>query len=418
MSHDEDLGSALGWSIADLRYELTDATEWADDDTNAKPLRIVVSGTDIDPTPPGPPTDLTAATSTMTTIALSWTASVETDVAGYRVEWSASGVAPWTVAVDDTGSTATTWTHEGLAPGVTYHYRVRAIDDDATVGHPSATARAATVVAATPTPGTTGPKLAGNASGQTSSVNVGYASEVVTYVQAQAFTTGGSVAGYTLGSVSLGSGFDYPRTTLRVSLHAPDSSGRPGAEQVLLAGPTGVTAGLPTTFTAPADTTLSADTTYFVVVRATGPLATVYATASHDEDLDSALGWRIADLRYQLLDTTEWAEADAMDRPLRIVVSGTVVGGTRPGRPTDLTAGTSTGGDNPAVVDRPGGLRVERHHRLPGRVVGGRKRALDGGGGRHRLPGHRLGPRGSRARDHLPLPGPGHQRGDEERALG
>ena len=346
VSHDEDVDSALGWSIADLRYELTDTTEWTDDDARDRPLRIVVSGTVVEATRPDPPTDLTAATSTMTTIALSWTAPEDPGsnaIVGYRIEWSASGVAPWMVAVDDTGTTAASWTHEGLDPGATYHYRVRAINGDRSVSQPSATARAATVVAATPPSPATGPKLAGNTSGQLFNASVGYAGEVVTYVQAQAFTTGDGVAGYTLGSVSLGAGYNYPRTTLRVSLHAADGSGRPGAEQVLLSGPSGVTVGLANTFTAPADTTLSADTTYFVVVRATGPAASLLTTVSHDEDLDSALGWSIADLRYQLSDTTEWADGDTLDRPLRIVVSGTVVGGTRPGRPTDLTGGTSTG---------------------------------------------------------------------------
>ena len=135
---------------------------------------------------------------------------------------------------------------------------------------------------------------------------------------------------------------DYPLTTLRVSLHVADSSGRPGAEQVLLSGPSGVSAGLANTFTAPVDTTLSAATTYFVVVRATGPRPALHTTVSHDEDLDSALGWSIADLRYQLSNTTEWAAAKPFGRPLRIVVSGTVVGATPPGRPTELTAGTST----------------------------------------------------------------------------
>ena len=148
--------------------------------------------------------------------------------------------------------------------------------------------------------------------------------------------------------MSLGSDNNYPLTTLRVSLHAVDGSGNPGAEQVLLSGPSGVTAGLTNPFTAPADTTLSAGTTYFVVVRATGPLTTLHTTVSHDEDVDSALGWSIADLRYELSDTTEWTHewthewTDPNERPLRIVVSGTVVGATRPGRPTGLTAATST----------------------------------------------------------------------------
>ena len=212
-----------------------------------------------------------------------------------------------------------------------------------------------------PAPAGAQTKLVGNTSGQPTRASAGYVNSEVTYVQAQVFTTGDGVAGYTLGSVSLDAFRDYPDTTLRVSLHAPDSSGRPGAEQVLLSGPSGVTVGLTNPFTAPAGTTLSADTTYFVVVRATGPLAILQSTESHDEDLDSALGWSIADLRYELTDATEWTHVrvDTSSKPLRIVVSGTVVGATRPGRPTGLAARDVHAEDHPPFVDRTGGPRVE-----------------------------------------------------------
>ena len=80
---------------------------------------------------PSGPIDLTAGAATPTTVPLSWTAPKfdgATAVTGYKVEWSADGNDPWMVAEADTGSTATSYTHTGLTPQTTYHYRVSAIN--------------------------------------------------------------------------------------------------------------------------------------------------------------------------------------------------------------------------------------------------------------------------------------------------
>ena len=102
--------------------------------------------------PPGPPTGLAVGTPSATAAPLSWTAPEDpgsSEIAGYRVEWSADGSEPWMVAVDDTGSTGTTWTHEGLAPATAYHYRVRAISD-AGASLPSDAVGATTAAASDP----------------------------------------------------------------------------------------------------------------------------------------------------------------------------------------------------------------------------------------------------------------------------
>ena len=84
---------------------------------------------------PGAPTGLSAMADDAdpadgeTEIVLSWTEpSVigEAPIDGYRIEWSADGNAPWNELVADTGSTAETYTNEGLGSEVTRHYRVAA----------------------------------------------------------------------------------------------------------------------------------------------------------------------------------------------------------------------------------------------------------------------------------------------------
>ena len=78
--------------------------------------RVAVSGLAAEPTAPG-------------RIDLEWRISdTHADsVTGYRVEGSADAGATWSVLVSDTGSTATRWAATGLAPGRTWHFRVRAL---------------------------------------------------------------------------------------------------------------------------------------------------------------------------------------------------------------------------------------------------------------------------------------------------
>ena len=80
---------------------------------------------------PGAPTGLGATANGTTRIDLSWTAPADNGgrvITGYKIEWSAAGSAPWTVLIATTDSTATTYSHTGLAAGTTRHYRVSAIN--------------------------------------------------------------------------------------------------------------------------------------------------------------------------------------------------------------------------------------------------------------------------------------------------
>ncbi|MDE0218154.1 MAG: fibronectin type III domain-containing protein, partial [Spirochaetaceae bacterium] len=101
-------------------------------------------------TVPGAPTGLRVVPGTVqgsTQLLLTWTRP-STDggspVTGYRIEWSRTGTGFWTVLEGDTRSTATAYTHRGLSPGTTRHYRVRAINGAGLLGNWSNVAHATT----------------------------------------------------------------------------------------------------------------------------------------------------------------------------------------------------------------------------------------------------------------------------------
>ena len=102
--------------------------------------------TAVDNLAPAAPTGLAAVPgpdATGGTVALSWNANVEPDVIGYTVLRSQSDVGPYT-AVNAVPVVGTTYTDGGLTNGVTYYYRVTALDGTNTSA-PSNTASATPV---------------------------------------------------------------------------------------------------------------------------------------------------------------------------------------------------------------------------------------------------------------------------------
>ena len=79
---------------------------------------------------PGRPTGLAARARGTSRIELDWTApsSGGGSVTGYRIEVSRTGTGGWVPLETDTESTTTAYTHTGLSPGTTRHYRVLAIN--------------------------------------------------------------------------------------------------------------------------------------------------------------------------------------------------------------------------------------------------------------------------------------------------
>ena len=113
---------------------------WNDVDTVAVSLAIAA---------PEPPTALQAAPYGDTAVLLSWTTPATGTPGSYKVEVSEDAGITWADAEDDTGSTDTSWIHEGLPAAATRHYRVSALVSGE-ASDPSATASATTCAAGVP----------------------------------------------------------------------------------------------------------------------------------------------------------------------------------------------------------------------------------------------------------------------------
>jgi hypothetical protein len=99
-------------------------------------------------TAPQPPTGLAANTISSSQINLSWTAPSNNGgsvITGYEIERSQDNGSTWAVIVSNTGSTATTYSDNGLVASTTYTYRVSAINSVG-ISSPSNTASATTDV--------------------------------------------------------------------------------------------------------------------------------------------------------------------------------------------------------------------------------------------------------------------------------
>ena len=315
-SNAEDSGGANGWSINNQRHlRFPGSGTWAST-TVSHSLRISVIG-DVIITVPDAPTDLTATASGESQIDLSWAAPADNGgaaITGYKIEVSADDGTSWSDLVANTGAT-TTYSHTGLAAGNTRHYRVSAINFSGT-GPASDEA------------GDTTPSVLVRNTGQTQGTDdirtVGNSGSS-TYTQAQGFTTGDNVGGYTLLSVQLyvtQTGITTPAAI--VSIYEADASGNADSSRYTLTNPRRIRNQRLNTFTAPANATLEAGTTYFVVVEATSGAYGVSATASNAEDSDGENGWSIDNQRhYRTSNAGNWTTTSAGDSNVRISVNGT-----------------------------------------------------------------------------------------------
>ena len=146
------------------------------------------------------------------------------------------------------------------------------------------------------------------------------ASSNITGDRAQAFTTG--AAGATLSSVEIISE-DPEGDDVAVSLCMVDGSGYPTSDCTALTAPSSFAAGT-LVFTAPANTTLAANTTYsLLVVSPGGSNLTLDATFSNSEDAGGATGWIIADDFDYKTGSNAW-DANSSSASLRITIKGTI----------------------------------------------------------------------------------------------
>ena len=112
----------------------------------------VVNATTAFTAPPEAPANLQAQASGRTAISLSWTAPSDNGgatITGYQIELSTDAGSNWSDLVANTESSATTYTHTGLLPATTYHYRISAINAAGT-GNPSNIVNATTDAASVP----------------------------------------------------------------------------------------------------------------------------------------------------------------------------------------------------------------------------------------------------------------------------
>ena len=98
----------------------------------------------MDETPPAPPTGLVAQAMSRTRIDLDWSDNTEDDLAKYRLYGStSSNFTPNTSTLIRETSTSS-YSHTGLIAGVTYYYKVTAVDTSGNESYPSSMAWATT----------------------------------------------------------------------------------------------------------------------------------------------------------------------------------------------------------------------------------------------------------------------------------
>ena len=155
--------------------------------------------------------------------------------------------------------------------------------------------------------------------------------------RSQAFTTG--VAGATLSSVEIISQ-DSQGHAAAVSLCTVDGSNHPTSSCTPLTAPSSFAAGT-LVFTAPANTTLAANTTYSLLVATLGGQSVnLDATLSEGEDAGGATGWSIADTFDAETSTNVWVANN--NTSLRITIKGTLAADTTAPRVASIVRETPT----------------------------------------------------------------------------
>ncbi len=192
---------------------------------------------------------------------------------------------------------------------------------------------------------------------------------------AQQFTTGSNVGGYTLTSIEwVFATAATDATKIRAQLWNTGTDGRPGSNEANLTVPSTVGAGA-VTFTAPSNTEVKENTSYYVILYQFGGTAggTLRGTTSNNEDSGGATGWSIANTSYSHSSGT-WSES-ATDVKLKVRVNGRA-GGRPPVAPKNLDA---VAGDarldlswqGPGVLSRVTGYDVHYTSAASGTVADG-----------------------------------------------
>ncbi|MDE2822918.1 MAG: fibronectin type III domain-containing protein, partial [Chloroflexota bacterium] len=321
----EDSGGQTGWTIANTRLQkLTADTSWT---SGVDLLMVALRGTVA--TAPSAPSGLTA-TPGSTRVALSWTDPSDSTITKYQYRVSSDGGTNWSpdwTDITGSGATTTSYTVTGLSASTAYTIELRAVNVG---GDGAAASVSATTGASTAFIGNTGQTLTGSAGAGFFTVSI--------WQQAQGFTTGSTGATLTEVDVRVHSNGVGNAAVPRVSIYSADGSGNPNSSLYVLTSPDSFTADAVNTFIAPANATLTANTTYLVVIETaataqdTNNQIWLNSTDDDDEDSGGRSGWTIADNRLQKATTaTSWSSlANSLVIALR--------GAAAPAAPSGLAA--------------------------------------------------------------------------------
>ena len=145
------------------------------------------------------------------------------------------------------------------------------------------------------------------------------------HATAQAFTTGPNAQGYPLHAVDVRFQYIAPGATPEVSVCTADGSGNLTRSAICftLTNPSGLSGWTRLAFTAPANTVLSSNTTYFVVFEETTTLGyAVFATRSGAQA--GGRNFSIHDGRLSKPESADWEDSSARDTTLGIAIRGAV----------------------------------------------------------------------------------------------
>ena len=181
-------------------------------------------------------------------------------------------------------------------------------------------------------------------------------------VRAQPFSTGSQTGGYVVTHVDIGSD-DDEGDSFSAAIYTTNASGHPVSEFAALIPPSSFAKGA-LTFTAPANTTLAASTTYTVrIVKSSGATLKLDTTTANSEDAGGATGWSIGNVAHHQQSGGSWSGL-AGDAAIRIAVKYTppATNNAATGAPTisgtaqvgeTLTAATSGIADSDGLTSPP-----------------------------------------------------------------
>ena len=328
-----DSGTAAGWSIGGARYKSANAdTSWT---TSTFRTRFQIRGTEHTPnnnapTVPNAIPDQTATAETGFSYQFPANTFNDTDT-GQTLSYTAT---------KDDGTMLPTWLV--FTPGTRTFAGTPAATDVETVsvkvtasdgnGGSVSDEFDITVTAAPPT-------FISN-TGQT------LASTPIS-IRATAFTTGTGT--YTLSSVAIYLGAQAPSSTPVVQIYTNGTDSLPGTLVANMTNPATVVNSVVNIFTAPANITLSASTTYWVVTsnsaETTGNGFRITTTSSSTLDSGTAAGWSIGGARYKSANAdTSWTTSTFRTRFQIRGTDGTAPTNNAPTVPNAIPDQTATAG--------------------------------------------------------------------------